>query len=164
MERLSKDQLSKICKVFTYYYQKEKTCIFKDNHLYIYDSIDDTETLVATLESWDGVDGKPLWFGFSTTTGVKFLYDFLQECIIPVLKFPHLCFNRPAQYGLVIHDVCLKKRTTCPFNIGDRIKMFDGDYSGIVTNIDDTYFYVESNEIAPKIPISESYAFFKLKE
>ena len=164
MKTLSDEALKQICKIFTYQYQEEKSCIFKDNKLYVHDSINNTDTLVATLETWNGVDGQPLWYGFSTTTGVRFLYDFLQECIIPVLKFPRLCFNKPAQYGLVIHGSGLKNITKCPFNIGDRIKMFDGDYSGIVTNIDDTYFYVESNEIAPKIPISESGAFFKLKE
>ena len=164
MERLSKDQLSKICKVFIYYYQKEKTCIFKDNHLYIYDSIDNTETLVATLESWDGVDGHALWYGFVTITGLKFIYDFCHECVLPVLDFTNSYFNKPAQYGLIIHNSGMQKIHTCPFHINDKIKMFDGPYTGTVVNIDEKYFYVKGNEIAPKISICMSYAFLKIND
>lgn len=164
MKTLPEDALKQICKIFTYYYQKEKSCIFKDNKLYIHDDILNTDTLVATLKSWNGVDGHPLWFGFTTITGVKFLWDFIQECVIPVLEFPGLCFSKPAQYGLTIHNSGRREVTKCPFNVGDHIKMFDGEYFGVITNIDNLYFYVDSISIAPKIPVSESYAFYKIEE
>lgn len=161
MKTLSDEALKQICKLFTYFYQTEKSCIFKENKLYIHDSFDNTETLVATLESGQGVDGKPLWFGFTTTTGVKFLWDFVQECVIPVLDFEGLCFSRPAQYGLVIHN---GKNADSRFNVGDKIKMWESNYHGVVTAVDDKYFYVDGYGIAPKIPISESYEFYKLEE
>ena len=164
MKPLSDEALKQICKVFTYYYQKEKTCIFKDNKLYIHDSIDNTETLVATLESGEGVDGHPIWYGFVTITGLKFIYDFCHECVLPVQDFIGSFFCKPAQYGLNIHNSRWQKIHTCPFHINDKIQMFDGPYTGTVVDVDEKYFYVKGDEIAPKIPICMSYAFYKVED
>lgn len=162
---IDKEGLKNLTPFFLYRHMDQHNLFQKDKDLYVHDSILNKDIKVAEYKNAAIVDFSVLWMGFETTTGIKFIYDCCNKIGIPVVSFPDLCYNKPAEYGIINYDVkdlsYFKEKFN--FSIYDKIEAHEHKGCiGVITDIDDDYFYVDGIGIANKIPKECCMEFIKI--
>lgn len=162
---IDKEGLKNLTPFFLYGHMDHHYLFQKDKDLYVHDSILNKDVKVAEYKNAAIVDFCVLWIGFETTTGIKFIYDCCSKIGIHVVSFPDLCYNKPAEYGIINYDVkdlsYLKEKFN--FSIYDKIEAHEHkECIGVITDIDEDYFYVDGIGIANKIPKECCIEFIKI--